>query len=318
MREKQNITPTFMLSLDTELLWGGVSNIQSKVLGPIINDASKGRGSVKTLLSLSKKYNIPITWAMVGHLFLDHCQKENGIPHRDMPRFQNDWYSLDPCTNIKSDPLFYGRDIVEEIMTSSVKHEIGYHSFSHVPFSECSRTVAKAEINRGLQVAKELDITLKSFVFPYNKIGHVDVLREAGFKIYRGQDLGAITVKNSSVSLVNRFLNRILPPQSEPKWINGIWEIASSTVALDKQLRLPLVARTKFGIRQAISTNGIFHICMHPHDLLYKPSLEKEVDQIFAFVDKMRQQGKLQVLTMIELAILLKRPDAIGGQIDNS
>jgi hypothetical protein len=55
------------------------------------------------------------TWAIVGHLFLDHCEKEDGIPHKDMPRFTDGWYSCDPCTGIHKDPLYYGRDIIEKI-----------------------------------------------------------------------------------------------------------------------------------------------------------------------------------------------------------
>jgi len=318
MSESQNIGPIFMLSLDTELFWGGARDVQSKALGPIINDPTKGRGSINVLLSLCKKYNIPVTWAMVGHLFLDHCQKEDGIPHPEMPRFQENWYSFDPCTNIKLDPLFYGKDIVETIMTNSVKHEIGYHTFSHVPFSECSRIVARAEISRGIEAARELGITLESFVFPYNLIGHVDVLAETGFKIYRGQDLGAITVNNSAVPRNKRIKNRIFPPPSEPRWINGIWEIASSTIALDKQLHLPLAARSKLGIRQAIRSKSIFHICMHPHDLLYKPFLAIELDKTLAFVDKMRQHGQLQALTMGGLAARLKKPGEFSNEVNKS
>jgi peptidoglycan/xylan/chitin deacetylase (PgdA/CDA1 family) len=164
------------------------------------SDATHGRGTIRVLLSLFEKYKIEATWAVVGHLFLDHYQKENGIPHRDMARSRDDWYSPDPCSNIQKDPLFYGKDIIEDIMLSRIKHDIGYHSFSHVTFSECSRAVAEAEIEAGLKASAGFGLKLVSFVFPYNKIGHLDVLKQKGFTIYRSQDLGAITHKNPEVA----------------------------------------------------------------------------------------------------------------------
>ena len=179
----------FILSLDTELIWGYVAYPSLKEVSLMTNDDKKVRGCIEILLNLFKKHNIPATWAVVGHLFLDHCECEAGIPHKDMPRFKENWYSTDPCTDIQKDPLYYGTDIVEKILSNRIEHEIGYHSFSHVIFSECSREVAEAEIKMSDKLAKEFGITLKSFVFPENKIGHVDVFKENGFKIYRGENL---------------------------------------------------------------------------------------------------------------------------------
>ena len=59
----------------------------------------------------------------MGHLFLDHCEKEDGIPHKNMPRFKEDWYSCDPCSDIKRDPLFYGRKKVEDYSWERVAEE---------------------------------------------------------------------------------------------------------------------------------------------------------------------------------------------------
>ena len=167
--------PIFIISLDAELLWGAVLYPSHKTVNLLKNDKQKGRGCIDVLLNLFEKHNIPATWAVVGHLFLDHCEKEGGIPHRNMPRFKRDWYS---CTDIQKDPLYYGKDIVEKILSNRIEHEIGYHSFSHVIFSECSREVAEAEIKEGIKLAKEFGIPLRSFVFSENKIGHVDILRE--------------------------------------------------------------------------------------------------------------------------------------------
>ena len=107
--------PIFIISLDTELLWGYAGYPLNEVISLMKNDDTKVRGCIEPLLSLFEKHNIPATWAVVGHLFLDSCKCEGGVPHRNMPRFKEDLYSSDSCTDIPTDPLYYGTDIVEKI-----------------------------------------------------------------------------------------------------------------------------------------------------------------------------------------------------------
>lgn len=128
INEKLIIDPTFIISLDVELLCGIINDPESrskkKHINLLNNDDTKGRGCIDVLLNILERHNIPATWAIVGHLFLDHCKKEDGIPHKDMPRFKPDWYSADPCTDLQKDPLYYGRDIVEKILSNRIEHEI--------------------------------------------------------------------------------------------------------------------------------------------------------------------------------------------------
>ena len=292
----------FTISLDVEFLWGAVLCPFHKSVDLFKNDDMKLRGCINTLLSSFEKHNIPATWAIVGHLFLDHCEKEEGIPHKDMPRFKEDWYSVDPCTDIQRDPLYYGKDIVDKILSNRIRHEIGYHSFSHVVFSECSRNVAEAEIKIGNKLAKEFGITLKSFVFPENKIGHIDVLKENGFKIYRGED-GCRRYDPSQNILIRKFngvINKLIAPPVEPKWIDGIWTIPGSMFFCDPQIKSSILPRAKFGLYRAIRTKKVFHIWLHPHNLLLYPSLKDDLDRFLEIVAKKRDEGKIEVMTMGE------------------
>jgi len=299
--------PIFIISLDVELLWGYVAYPLHKVVDLLKRDDKKGRGCIDLLLSLFEKYNIPATWAVVGHLFLDHCECEDEIPHKDMPRFKDDWYSFDPCTDIQKDPLYYGRDIVEKILSSRIKHEIGYHSFSHVVFSECSQEVAEAEIKEGIKLAKNFGITLKSFVFPENKIGHIDILKKYGFKIYRGEN-GCRKYDPSQNILVRKFnggINKIVAPPVKPKWKDGIWEIRSSMYFCDPQIKFSVLLRAKLGLYRAIRSKKVFHIFLHPHDLLWYPSLKTDLDKFLGIVARKRNEGKIEVMTMGDFASYL-------------
>lgn len=317
---------TFILSLDVELLCGIINDPESKFknrdINLLLNDDTKERGCVDALLNLLEKHCIPATWAVVGHLFLDHCECENGIPHEDMPRFKEDWYSFDPCSDIQKSPLFYGRDIIENILANKIKHEIGYHSFSHVLFSECSREVAEAEIRISEKLAKNFGITIKSFVFPENKIGHVDVLKANGFEIYRGENGIVLPLasqffkarlpiragdirKNYSIRTLHNGMSKLIAPPVEPKWMDGIWEIRSSMFFCDPQVKFSVLPRARIGLCRAIRSKKVFHIFLHPYNLLLYPSLKDDLNNFLQIVAKKRDEGKIAIMTLGDIAEVL-------------
>ena len=305
---KELTKPTFIIGLDVELLWGAVLYPTLEGVSLLKNDSKRGRGCIDILLNLFEKHNIPATWAVVGHLFLDHCECEDGIPHKDMPRFKEDWYSSDPCTDIQRDPLYYGKDIVEKILSNRIEHEIGYHSFSHVIFSECSREVAEAEIKMGNKLAKEFGIMFKSFVFPEGKFGHIDILKENGFEIYRGRNLGRHNSNQSFfIRKFNGGINKMIAPPAEPIGRDGIWEIPSSMFFCDPQVKFSVLPRAKLGLYRAIRSKKVFHVFLHPHNLLLYPSLKDDLDKFLAVVAKRRDGGEIDVMTMGEFVEGLKR-----------
>ena len=300
---KELTKPIFIISLDVELIWGYMAYPSSEAVSLMKNDDKNGRGCIDILLNLFEKHNIPATWAVVGHLFLDYCECDDGIPHKDMPRFKEDWYSSDPCTDIKRDPLYYGKDIVEKILSSRIEHEVGCHSFSHVIFSECSREVAEAEVKECIELSKKIGITLKSFVFPQDKIGHIDVLREHGFKIYRGEEIKrGKKSKNIFIRKFNSAIDEIIASPVEPKWMKDILEIPSTTIFYDPLIKFSLLPRAKIGLYRAIKSEKVFHIYLHPHSLLMYSSLKNDLDKFLTFVAKKRGEGKVEVMTRGQFA----------------
>ncbi|HNR40731.1 MAG TPA: polysaccharide deacetylase family protein [Bacteroidales bacterium] len=157
------------------------------------------RKNVPILLDLFDKYNIPVTWATVGHLFLNECRRgPGGLPHPEMPRpdyFKNrnwnfssgDWYQHDPCTDYNTDPAWYASDLVDLIIRSDVKHEMGCHTFSHLDFTykNCPRPLADAELDACIKAASVRGVRLQSMVFPGGTAGNYESLAERGFTCYR-------------------------------------------------------------------------------------------------------------------------------------
>ena len=160
--------------------------------------AKKERENIPKLIKLSEKYNIPITWGTVGHLFLDKCKCNADLPHSEIariPHFENewwkfkegDWFDADPCSNIIDAPEWYATDLISQILNSNINHEIGCHSFSHISCDEniCSPSVLNHELEASQKAADKFDIKLESFIFPGHTMGNYRTIRDFGYSSIR-------------------------------------------------------------------------------------------------------------------------------------
>lgn len=188
-----------LISADFEMAWASrYSKNSKKPLEKSIKDGELTRRNMPIILDICDKYNIPVTWATVGHLFLQKCQIDNGVKHNDLPRLphfendfwkfdQGDWFDYDPCTDVQTSPAWYAPDLIKDIISRKTRHEIGCHTFSHIDCrdSVCSDDTFDAEIQKCITLAGESGIELKSFVHPGHTIGHWDNLKNAGFTNFR-------------------------------------------------------------------------------------------------------------------------------------
>ena len=314
----------FIISLDLELAWGSFdlwSSCDTDISrSPHHRFLKTRRVIIDALLQLFQKYYVPATWAIAGHLFLDHCRTVNGVKHPDMPRpnhswFKDDWYIRDPASNSEEDPVWYGRDIVEKIMMVEPQQDIGCHSFSHVIFGDkgCSGKVAEAEIAKCVALAQEMGIKLRSFVFPRSQEGHQQILRNYGFSCYRSSRPGWFNVFNGHHKRLAKFINDLLGISPScavvEEKLPGLWSISASAYyrPADSFGRIiPVSSRVHQsikGIRKATTTKGIFHLCLHPSDLgVRSEPLIGGLKRILQYADKQRQEGKLDLLSMSQLA----------------
>ncbi|MCK4543232.1 MAG: hypothetical protein KAU17_13440 [Spirochaetales bacterium] len=97
----------------------------------------------------------------------------------------------------------------------------------------------------------------------------------------------------------------MIAPPTEPKWMNGIRMIPSSTYFCDPKIRFSVLPRAKLGLYRAMRLKKVFHIFLHPHNLLTYPSLKDDLDNFLGTVAKKRDEGKLDVMTMGEFARVL-------------
>lgn len=310
----------FTLSLDFELIWGTVD-----VSGPErFRDACEREREVivDRLLELLAEFDISATWCTVGHLFLSSCKPEHGTKHPEISRPSHtwvvgDWFAADPCGTEESDPIFYGSSLIEKISSCRVDQEIGCHSFSHVIFGDqgCSRETAQSELAACVRLAADRGLTLHSFAFPRNRVGHLDVLRESGLHCYRGPEPMWYERPRTPRALRRAgHLTDVLTARTPPvvlarEQIRGLWNVPGSMLYFPmhgRRRHIPLalrVRRAHKGIERAARERKIFHLWFHPTNLAeHSEPMFAGLRTIFERVDELRRRGTIVVAPMRALA----------------
>ena len=202
-------------------------------------------------------------------------------------------------------------------LESYPRHEMGSHSFSHLIFTskECTPEVAKREFYSARDIAQKRGYSCLSFVFPRNRCAYLDLLYEAGFQVYRGEDpswFNHLKWGGKWGKKIGHILDLILvlaPPCSLPlQEPSGLLNLPGSMNYLSMagwRRYIPLhcrVQQAKKGIETAIRHKRLFHLWFHPSHLGDQADLLfKGLDSIFARVAKARDQGELDVFTMKDL-----------------
>jgi peptidoglycan/xylan/chitin deacetylase (PgdA/CDA1 family) len=306
----------FTLSLDFELLWGtrdeqGPERFRAACL-------RERKEIIERLLRLLEEFKVSATWCIVGHLFLSQCRAENGDKHPEIVRpthawLQQDWFAHDPCDDEHDEHLFLGRRLVEKIRACRVPQEIGCHTFSHVIFGDagCSRATAQSELAECVRVARAMGIELRSFAFPRDRVGHLDVLSEYGLMCYRGREPHWYEKRKlpepiRRLASLSGVLLATEPPLVLPEWqAAGIWNIPGSMIYFPKhgfRRYIPVALRVKRaikGLEAAVREKKIFHLWFHPTNLADDmEAMFTGVRAILHHADELRAQGKLTILPM--------------------
>jgi peptidoglycan/xylan/chitin deacetylase (PgdA/CDA1 family) len=273
-----------LIQADFEMAWAWCwSKCYEGDIQSALEMARCERQNIPQILDICDRYKIPVTWATVGHLLLDNCQRKNDRVHQDIPQlpeFENefwkfngkDWFEHDPGTDGKRDPEWYAPDLIKNILARETKHEIGCHTFSHIDCRDgvCSPEIMRAELQKCKKLAKEWGIELKSFVHPGHTIGNLDVLIEEGFTNFRTD-----------------YRNVLGYPKDHG---NGFWEL-QSTMEIGYRQEWSMeyhIQRYRKIIDRAIQSNTICCLWFHP-------SVERELikgvmPELMRYVDQRRDE----------------------------
>jgi len=297
---------TFLLTFDVELLWGVFFDAAwrrrgERRWGPI-------RQVFTEILTTLDRHGIPATFAFVGHLFLDRCERSaDGRTHPEMPRAAHrgvpgDWFAFDPGTDLDTDPLWYGTDLVAAVRDASLDHEIGCHGFSHA-FLDGGRDLARAEIGKSADAARGFGVEPRSFVYPQNRVAFTEELAPAGFTHYREQ----IGVPSRTLSFLLRAIGDV-PDVGRPARVNGVVRVPGGIPILPAMgIRRVVSMKTRLrevrrGLDRAAAEGAVFHLWTHPHNFVEgRDVMFAYLDGAMALVAKARAEGAVEVRTMGEV-----------------
>jgi len=295
---------TFVLSLDTELAWGK-HDLRSY---SHLSDWHARRENVRRMLEAFDRFSMPVTWALVGHLFLDGCDGRH-----EHPSYPQGWFDQDPGTDLARDPLWYGADIVEQIRAAAVSHDIGLHSFSHVVFSEVSAECAAVDAQRAVDVARAGGVEPLSFVFPRDRVGHIEALREAGVAIFRRpttewyrelpvpaklkklmrECFFAAPARAAVLRREGDGFHSVTTSMNLCGW--GRMRGAAKSLYCRAKLR-----KIRLSLRVAARDGRIVHLAAHPHNFADAEDIAY-LERVLQLVDAHVQRGTIVVKTMAEL-----------------
>lgn len=322
----------FMISIDTEMAWGFMHYRDRPSPYVYRNE----RGLISDLLGLFEKHAIKATWAVVGHLFLDRCHPEGGVKHPELVRpgyswlNGQDWLDPAPCNattgtadQTQVHPMWYGRDIVEMIMSCKVPQEIGSHTFSHVRCADpgLNAQAFDSDLTECRRVADGVVPPMRSFVYPRHEKGHLDVVVRHGFTSYRDlpsrSGLGQVRSQLKLLGILPHRQRLAIYPQWESE---GIWNFPSTyffDTGAGRIGKLPAsigAIAVSSRVREAVQAKGLFHLWFHTHNLTEKPQKSlKIMDRLLKNVSTLRRKGLIENLTMGELSARLGMPAATSG-----
>jgi peptidoglycan/xylan/chitin deacetylase (PgdA/CDA1 family) len=281
----------FIISLDFELHWGVFDTLENEY----DDNLNGAREAIEKMLVLFKKYNIHVTWAVVGLLFNENINDYNKYKPALLPGYlDKSLRSLDQKVGVdeKSDKLHYAHSVIA-LIKSYPNQEIASHSYSHYYCRSKGQTIEEFEedIRSAKSVAKDkFHIDLKSFVFPKNEINdeYLDILKKHGFTAYRGNPKSWIYKNGQQTNLIGRVI-RVLD-----SYIN-VTGCADSGIEYNRKLinskggrflrpyknkflnRL-MLNRIKSEIKYSAVNNQNYHLWWHPHN--FGTNVDENIDNL--------------------------------------
>lgn len=214
----------------------------------------KNRIGTSHMLEVSEKYSIPMTWAICGQ-------------------------------TAEEDP-----DSYDAIRGCDVPQEIAVHTYSHADVASCSAEELKEEVERCLKVL-DLPEHPRTFIFPWNRVGHFDLLAKMGFITYRG--------KTRSIGCPNQQ--------------SGLLNISPTYYVDTKSYKAHALMKKYLDV--CISWNSVFHLWLHPWSVVLDGSdefVKNTLDPLMSYMKQKREEGVLATYTMGDLASLWKEKDSVG------
>ena len=304
-------TGVFMLSLDCEGMWGHFDYLTEREFNRSYPDAAEAPDRMLRCLGQAE---ISATWAVVGGLALARCL---GPADPWLAGLPPDWVAKIPAGVEQESSVWYRRSLVQRIARAHPAHDVGLHGgLTHLPWTEdCATTeVLQNEIRSGIRALVDLGIRPVSFVYPRNQVAHLKILAEAGIRCFRGPEpdwagRAGRGLAGAMIRVAFELGERTPPPVAPEEVLPGLWNIPASLFLYPmSQARLKLVPlktrlrRVRLGLEAAARQRGIFHLWLHPANVVESSPAFAVFESIIEEAARWRNAGDITVMNMAQAA----------------
>jgi peptidoglycan/xylan/chitin deacetylase (PgdA/CDA1 family) len=295
---------TFIVSLDCEGKWGMADKLQPYHHRLLTDEALAG--IYEDIVAVFERHDIAATFAFVLAFTLDETERQQLAHLFDIDDARSGgWLShfREAKREGKLGGWFQPRAL--EAVRRHSQHEIACHGFCHRSFADDSLSAdgAREELDAAAIVATAKGLSLKTFVYPRNKVGNVRVLAEKGYIGYRAErphPPGHVARLKSLADELDMW-----PRPEQPSRQNG-QEITRIPAGLFFNWRFGLrrrippaitIQRWKTLLDRTAADGGVAHLWLHPHNLITAPETRDTLDAVLAQAAKHAARGRLKVLT---------------------
>ena len=195
-----------------------------------------------------------------------------------------DAFEIPATFGIRGQLLEVDTSILESLLKSPIKHDIGSHSYYHSDFRHLSYDEADSELKLVSAAMRKFKITPKSFIFPHNNVAYLDLLEKYGYKCYR--EYGDLLNDGMYIKKHGKLYD-----------IHPSLYIGNSTNAMLMKKIIDLSIKNRLP----------FHVWFHPWNLGEKrESIRKRINSVFSpmfkYAKTKEKTGEIKFETMISAA----------------
>jgi hypothetical protein len=295
------MSASFTLSLDCEGLWGMADQFQV-VSGGVITQASL-RQTYNFIAQTLDGYDLRCTAAFVtGFAAGPELMREHSQCIHELARIVPRWFSnILPAIEGSASDGWDGHSFFKQLAQAG--HEMAWHGTTHLPLDDSTPEEAiQLELQLGRALLSRLDCEPTSIVFPRNRVGHLDMLKKAGFTTYRADRSHSKLLKLRELAREWHIFDKRV---AEKPHRNGDWMVSPPGDFLNWPFRIRAgipptvtVMRWKSLLRAAVANGGYVHMWFHPHNLITAPAMKASFTAIIREVAQLARSGDIVVLTM--------------------
>jgi len=287
---------TVSISLDFELGWGAMETGLWRMREA--NGVYRNLRPIMTRMTgLLGDLELSLTWATVGAMI-------SAPKPADFDHLPDAFRTRAVDFLAQSDALTHdGRDLFAMVAECATPQDIGSHTFSHTrfPAPEFSRAAKQHDLEMAVSaVENQTNQTPRSFVFPLNQPGDLDLVSEAGFEVARlAPEAPKSRVGKLMVKLRGAGPSAFRSAQTDTLSTETGSFLYTWGIHRDRHLRRALANRQLAqGLRWASTSDFHMHIWLHPFNLSEVEHLEDDFTALLRTLAIMRDAGSIRIEPM--------------------